>query len=109
RVLERLADEHRAALELVGVARRPVLAVVELRRDVEEEAARRQLAGVEGRRIQDRLPRRSGLSLAVAGDVVLRFELAGGERLLVVAGAAGVGDDVTGAVVPRTGGRIADA
>ena len=43
RVLERLADEDRAALELVRVARRPVLARVELGRDVEQQAAGRQL------------------------------------------------------------------
>ena len=42
RVLERLADEDRAALELVRVARRPILAAVEHRRHVEQEAARRQ-------------------------------------------------------------------
>ena len=41
RVLERLADEDRAAIELVGVARRPA-ARPNVGRDVEQEAARRQ-------------------------------------------------------------------
>ena len=40
RVLEGPPDEHRAAVQLVGVARRPVLAAIELGRDVEEQAAR---------------------------------------------------------------------
>ena len=40
RVLERLADEDRTALELVGVARRPVSRAIELGRHVEQQAAR---------------------------------------------------------------------
>ena len=42
RVLEGTPDEHRPAVELVGVAWRPVLAAIELGRDVEEQAARGQ-------------------------------------------------------------------
>src|SRR6185369_16733397 len=84
------------------------LAVVELRRDVEEEAARRELAGVERARVQDRLPGGSGLAFAVAGDVVLRLELAARETVLVVARAAGVGDHVTGPVVERDEGRVVE-
>ena len=53
RVLERAPDEHRSALSLVGVTRRPVLAAIELGRDVEQDAAR---ASASWRR----MPRRRG-------------------------------------------------
>ena len=101
RVLEGLADEDRAALELVGVPRHPVLPRVELGRDVEQQAARRQLVAVERAGVQDRLPRRARLPGAIAGDVELGLELGAGEVVAVVAGAAGVGEDVAGRVVHR--------
>ena len=99
RVLERLPDEDRAAIELVRVARRP--AGCELVGDVEEEAARGQPLRVEGARVDDRLPRRARLPDAVAGGVVLRLELAARDRVAVVAGAPDVGADVAGPVVDR--------
>ncbi len=55
RVLEGAADEHRPAVQLVRVPRRPVLASVELGRDVQEQAARGEAAGLERRRVDDRL------------------------------------------------------
>ena len=75
RVLERLPDEDRPAVQLVGVARRP--AAAELGGDVEEEAARRQPLRVEGAGVDDRLEGRARLAGAVAGGVVLRLELRG--------------------------------
>src|SRR4029079_8301367 len=57
RILERLPDKDRTALELVGVPWRPVLAGVELGGDVEQKAARRQLARVERAGVEDRLER----------------------------------------------------
>src|SRR6185369_1852271 len=72
-----------------------------LGRDVEQEAAGGQAVGVEGARVNDRLERRAGLARAVAGGVVLRLELRALQLVLVVAGAAGVGEDVAGPVVER--------
>ena len=57
--------------------------------------------GVERRRVQDRLERRAGLPRAVAGRVVLGLELAAGQVVAGVAGAADVGQHVAGPVVER--------
>ena len=99
RVLERLADEDRAALQPVGVARRPVLAAIEVVVTSSSRLPGRQRAGFEGGRVEDRLERRAGLAGAVAGDVVLGLELRAGQVVAVVAGAAGVGQHVAGPVV----------
>ena len=77
RVLERLADEDRAAIQLVAIPGRPVLADVELGRDVEQQAAGRQRPLSKARRVEDRLERRAGLARPVAGGVVLWRELRG--------------------------------
>ena len=103
RVLERLAREDRAAVQLVGVGRRPALAglavLAELGGDVEQDGARRQALLVERRRVQDRLPGRARLPVAVRDHVELGVELRAREVVARVAGAADVGDDVAGPVV----------
>ena len=96
------------AVELIGVARRPVLAAIELGRDVEQEAARRQGVVVEGRGVDDRLPGRSRLARAGARGVVLRVELPARHRIAVVRGAAGVGEHVAGLVVDRDERRVVE-
>jgi hypothetical protein len=96
RVLQGSPNEDRATLPLVGVARRPVLAAIELGRDVEQEAARREPLGVERSGVQDGLPCRAGVSGAITGDVVLGFELAAGEVVAAIACAAGIRQDVAG-------------
>ena len=101
RVLQGTPDEDRSAVELVGVARRPVLAPVELGRDVEQQAARCQPFGIERRCVQDRLERGTGLACAVTGRVVLRLELAAGQVVARVPGATDVGQHVAGPVVHR--------
>src|SRR4029078_7820481 len=87
--------------ELVGVARRPVLAPVELGRDVEQEAARCEPLGIERAGVEDRLPSRARLAGAIARDVVLGFELRACDVVARVAGAAHVREDVPGSVVER--------
>ena len=98
RQLEGLSDANRAALEAVGVLRRP--AAAEVGRDVEQEAARRQRPLVERRGVDDRLERRARLPER-RRRVVLRLELPALEVLAVVAAAADVGEDVAGPVVQR--------
>jgi hypothetical protein len=76
-------------------------ASVELGRHVEQQAARCQLPGIEGGGVQDRLESRARLPGAIARRIVFRRELPAGHAVAVVAGAAGIGENVTGPVIER--------
>ena len=104
RVLERLANEDRAPLAAIGVARRP--AAREGCRDVHEKGRGRHATGLEAGGVDDRLEGGAGLAEADPRHVVFRVELAGSEVLPVVAGAAHVGQDVACPVVDRRHGAV---
>ena len=108
RVLERLADQDRPTLEVIGVARGPILSGVELGRHVEEQAARRQLVAVERSGVQDRLERRARLAGPVAGGIEFWLELSTREVVAFIACTTGIREHVAGLVIHRDQGAVVE-
>ena len=92
----------------VGIARRPPLPGVELGRDVQQQGSRGDRLRLEPGPVEDRLPRRARLPVAVARRVVLRFESLRCQVVALVAGAPEVGEHVARPVVDRDERGIVD-